>query len=114
MPPKKKPKRPWQETAKEAQEYRDASLARVSGLSSIDKPVHLNESILKNFVNIPREILPSLDVQITETLPENLIQALASGELSATDVTAAFLRRAVLAQKFVHIPLLARLLFGSY
>ena len=96
-PSKKKPKRPWQEVAKEAQEYRDATLAAFA----TNIPAALETS--KNSTKIPETILQAQDVTITESLPEELIKLLANGELTATEVTAAFLRRAALAQNLVGI-----------
>ena len=98
MPPKggRKRTRPWQDIATEAQEYRDASIAR----SWPDMP-QLPADLPKNVFTILRESLCQTDIQITEMLPEALLTALASGELTATSVTHAFLRRASLAQKLV-------------
>jgi hypothetical protein len=111
-PPNKKQKspRPWQQVAKEAQDYRDASLARVKpGLQDLFdtsekalRSIHLN-SLTKTAIPTLGEVLHPEDVKITETLPEILIAALASGEVSATDVATAFLRRAVIAQKLVSV-----------
>jgi len=53
---------------------------------------------------VPSKTLHPRDTKITETLPENLVKQLASGNLSAKVVTTAFLRRAVLAQKLVSLP----------
>jgi amidase len=105
MPPAKaKPKRPWQDIAKEAQEYRDASIARVvPGLPVAFEHIQLSERLPKNSIHGPSKALHPRDFKITETLPENLVKALASGELSSTDVTTAFLRRAGLAQKLVRV-----------
>ena len=107
---KQKPARSWQEVAKEAQDHREASLARVK-----PRPrdfVDTLERTLEGVQSHPtkgraiehiRTVLHPTDVQNTEMLPENLIRALASGALSATDVTASFLRRAVAAQKLVSV-----------
>jgi hypothetical protein len=51
----------------------------------------------------PAKVLHPDDVRITEMLPESLLALLASGELTATEVTTAFLRRAVIAQKLVSV-----------
>ncbi|KAH8811123.1 amidase signature domain-containing protein [Xylogone sp. PMI_703] len=97
--------RPWQEIAKEAQDHRDASLAKVkSGLpdSFNELEASLKTTQLNSSPGVAMEraraALHPVDVQITEMLPEVLIADLASGKLSATDVTTAFLRRAVVAQ----------------
>ena len=111
-PPSKKQKvqRPWQEIAKDAQDHRDASLAQVKpgpeSSSMYPAPEHALEqshpsAACKISMKFPETTLHPRDVQITETLPEDLVQSLATGELSATDVTTAFLRRAVIAQKLV-------------
>jgi amidase len=89
-------KRPWQDIAQEAQAYRDASITRVRP----DVP-QLPLNLPKNVLNIPRNTLSEGEIHITEAAPENLLSMLASGELTATAVTTAFLRRAGLAQKLV-------------
>lgn len=86
----------WQDIAKEAQEYRDASIARIKP----DVP-QIPTQLPKNVINIPRELLPHLEILITESPPEDLLRMLASRELSATAVCTAFLRRAGLAQRLV-------------
>lgn len=91
-----KRKRPWQDIAQEAQQYRDASIARVWP----DLP-QLPENLAKNVTEIPGTVLSQEEVQITEMPPECLLSVLASGDLTAVAVTTAFLRRASLAQKLV-------------
>lgn len=98
---KVKPKRPWQEIAKEAQEHRDASIAPFATALASETSINLP----RNSTTIPRNVLLARDLQITETLPEELVKLLANGDISATDVTTAFLRRAALAQKLVSISL---------
>ncbi len=95
---KAKPKRPWQDIAKEAQDYRDASVARVKP----DVP-QLPKNLPNNVINIPGETLSRKEVQITETPVEDLLSLLASGKLTAITVTTAFLRRAGLAQRLVRL-----------
>jgi amidase len=111
-PPSKKQKleRSWQEIAKEAQEHRDASLAQVKpGLPDLFDAFEENlESVQSNplkgvAIKLPGNVLHPRDVKITGLLPENLIKELAVGDLSATDVATAFLRRAVIAQKLVSV-----------
>lgn len=92
--------RSWQEIAQEAQDYRDASLSQVEVSNAFkDKPFPKN--LPKNSTIIPKDLLCDIDIKITETLLEELVEALATGILTATQVTTAFLRRAVLAQKLV-------------
>ena len=91
-----KKKRRWQDIAQEAQEYRDASIARVQ-----PNLAQLPENLPKDVTKIPGTVLSRKEVQITEMPPEDLLRVLASGELTAVAVTTAFLRRAALAQKLV-------------
>jgi amidase len=92
---KMKPKRPWQDIAREAQEYRDVSLATFA----TNVPAALET--IKNSKIILTKLLQAEDLAITVSLPEELVKLLANGELTATEVTTAFLRRATLAQKLV-------------
>jgi hypothetical protein len=99
---KRKLQRPWEEIAKEAQDHRDGSLARVKpGLPEAFERIQFSGELPKNSISVPGKALHPRDFRITETLPEELLKSLASGQLSAVDVTTAFLRRAVLAQKLV-------------
>jgi amidase len=99
---KRKLQRPWQKVAQEAQNYRDSSLARVQpGLPEAFERIQFSGELPKNSTSVPGKALHPRDFRITEKLPEELLKSLASGELSAVDVTTAFLRRAVLAQKLV-------------
>lgn len=100
-PTKAKQKRPWQDVAREAQRYRDASMAVVTADFPATSGGDESQELPKNSTDIATLTLHPRDMQITGSLPEELIRALASGDLSATDVTTAFLRRAALAQKLV-------------
>ena len=93
---KAKQKKPWQEIAQKAQEYRDASIAR----SYSDIP-ELPKHLPNNVFSLLRQSIGQEELHITEMLPEDLLIALAAGHLTATTVTRAFLRRASLAQKLV-------------
>jgi amidase len=93
---KGKPKRSWQDIVKQVQEYRDASLNKVQ------PPIPpLDGYRPKNSMDLPAKILQQAETHITEMPPEHLVSKLAHGELTATAVTSAFLRRAVLAQNIV-------------
>jgi amidase len=99
---KTKAKRPWQEIAKEAEDHRRASLAKViPGLPVAFERIQFSEALPKSSMDVPGKALQPKDFQITQKLPEELIRLMASGELSSVEVTTAFLRRAVLAQKLV-------------
>jgi amidase len=111
-PPNKKQKvlRSWQEIAKQAQDHRDASLAQVKpglpdSFATLEGTLEDVQSHLQKGVAIMAavKILHPDDVKITEMLPERLIAALASGDLSTTEVTTAFLRRAAISQKLVSV-----------
>ncbi len=98
---KPKPKRSWQEIAREAQEYRDACIANFTKEFPANSTTGQVAELPKNSIDIPSGVLGKRDLQITETLPEELVKLLANGELSATEVTTAFLRRAALARRLV-------------
>lgn len=98
---KSKAKRPWQDVAKEAQEYRNTSIDQVPGGSALSSNVL---SIPKNMMSVPETVLSHQDCQITQSLPEELVKLLADGQLSATEVTLAFLRRAAITQKLASRP----------
>lgn len=88
----------WQEVAKAAQDYRDASIARVEpAVPDVPKELPLDVS------RIPQELLSRQEVEITQSLAEDLITSIGSGQLSSTTVTKAFLRRAGLAQRLVSL-----------
>ncbi|KAL8663508.1 MAG: hypothetical protein Q9202_003818 [Teloschistes flavicans] len=89
--------RTWQETAKIAQDLRDASI------SWIDPPIPDVPSVMpKNVKDLPKHLLTTEEVLITETSAEDLLAALASGKLTSISVANAFLRRAGLAQRLTN------------
>ena len=84
---------PWQDVAKRAQEYRNASINRVE--PAVPKvPDHLPLDVTK----IPNGLLSDRDLVITQTSPEELVEKLALGQFKSIEVTNAFLRRAGIAQ----------------
>ncbi|RSL74472.1 hypothetical protein CEP51_011554 [Fusarium floridanum] len=80
----------------QVRQCRDASIAVEPPLPNL--PVKLP----RNVTDLPRQLLTSREVEITEKSPEDLVQLMASGSLSAVEVTKAFLRRAALAQRLVN------------
>lgn len=92
----KKQKSSWRSIAQDAQDYRDASIEAVQ--SPMSQPL---ASLPQNVLHIPATILSEAETTITETAPEELVFSLANGELTAREVTAAFLRRAAIAQTLV-------------
>ncbi|PSN70225.1 putative glutamyl-tRNA amidotransferase subunit A [Corynespora cassiicola Philippines] len=86
----------WQEIANKAQQHRDATIALV------EPPIPDIEHLPLNSTPIPKTILTPAEISITESDPADLVSKLASGTLSSSEVTKAFLRRAALAQKLTN------------
>ena len=74
-------------------QYRDETIAEIS-----PKVPDAPSELPLDLTSIPRQLLSEDEVRITEQAPEELLSALASGQLTSTAVTTAFLRRAGLAQ----------------
>ncbi|MCJ1430787.1 hypothetical protein MMC27_000137 [Xylographa pallens] len=91
------PQKPWQEIAQEAQDYRDASIAMFDPDTS-----RLPKILPRNVFKVLRQHLSQTEMELTEKPPEELLKLLASGTVTATAVTTAFLRRAGLAQKLTN------------
>lgn len=86
----------WQQITKASQAHRDATL------SALDPPLPVLPADLPlDVTRLPRDVLTAEEVRITELMPEEVVAQLASRELSAVQVTKAFLRRAGLAQMLV-------------
>ena len=95
----------WRAIAQRAQDHRDASIAAVEPpLEGMPAELPLDVS------KLPQDILNEHEAWITESPPDELVEFLARGQLTATAVAKAFLRRAALAQKLVclHRQLLRR------
>ncbi|KAL6704620.1 hypothetical protein ACN47E_008017 [Coniothyrium glycines] len=82
----------WEAIAAEAQTRRDETIAQLS-----PPPPPLPPNLPKNVMHLPNQILDTSDVAITELHAEQLLASLASGSLSALEVTQAYLRRAAVA-----------------
>lgn len=91
--------RKWEETAKIAQDLRDRSIADVEPAIPA-----IPSELPKNVVSLPRVLLSEAEVSLTEKSPESLLAELATGAISSSAVTLAFLRRAGLAQKLASTP----------
>ena len=87
----------WQEIAESMQKHRADTIAAVQPAVP-DPPTNLP----LNVTGIPKELLSEEVVSITEKPPEQLISDLASGKLTSTAVTEAFLQRAGLSSKLVN------------
>lgn len=86
----------WQEIAKRAQEYCDATINLVE--PSIPKvPAELPLDVTA----IPRNLLSPEELDITQLGPAQLVISLASGQLRSVEVITAFLQRAGIAQRLV-------------
>ena len=85
----------WQEIAEVAQNHRDDSIRRVDPpIPQVADP----ERLPLDRTDIPKYLLTTEEVIITQTAPEDLVASLASGKYTSTTVATAFLRRAGLAQ----------------
>lgn len=86
----------WEQVAADRQKYRDATIA------ILDPPIPaVPKELPLNVTGIPKQLLTSDEIKITEMKVEELVPALAGGRLSAVEVTNAFLRRAAVAQGLV-------------
>lgn len=98
MSPKiKRPQRSWQEIAGEAHAHRDSTIAQVVPAVPI-VPHNLPNRVLE----LPEQLLDIETISITNKLPEQILAMLVTGEVSAVDVTTAFLRRAAMCQGLVN------------
>ena len=87
----------WQDVAKIAQDRRDDSIRRV------EPPIpEIPDQLPLDRTDIPKYLLSTEEIIITQTAPEDLIISLALGKYTSTTVTIAFLRRAGLAQGLVN------------
>lgn len=88
----------WIQVAEEAQAYRQASIDRCQSITQ-EVAAQIGDSLdSTNLSGISKKVLSSEELEITESLPEDLQSALAGKKYSATAVTTAFLKRAVVAQ----------------
>ncbi|KAI9815959.1 MAG: hypothetical protein M1827_001951 [Pycnora praestabilis] len=87
----------WQEVAEKMQKHRAETIAKVR------PPIpDVPSKLPLNVTGIPKELLSSREIELTETAPEELVASLASGKLTSTEITNAFLRRAGLASKLAN------------
>ncbi|KAI9698344.1 MAG: hypothetical protein M1820_007506 [Bogoriella megaspora] len=94
---RKRTSRQWQEIVQQARGLREASLAVVQPPFP-----RVPDTTKKNVTGIAGQILSPEECNITSAKPEDLLDALASKALSATEVTNAFLRRAALSQNLTN------------
>lgn len=90
---KKSPKKLWTDIADEARRHRDATIAALSPTAPT-----VPSKLPKNTLHVPEQLLEPLVISTTELPPEELLLRLSKGDLSAVQVTSAFLRRAAIAQ----------------
>lgn len=83
----------WQVVVDQVQSHRKSTIAKVQ------PPIpEIPAQLPRNVTAIPRKLLSSREIDITEQTAEKLVSSLATGDLSSREVTNAFLRRAGLAQ----------------
>ena len=87
----------WEAVAESMRKARDDSIAAVE--PAVPEPP---SELPLNVTGIPKQLLSEDVVQITESSPQDLVAQLASGKLTSTAVTRAFLQRAGLASKLVN------------
>jgi amidase len=87
----------WQDVAATAQAYRDKTIAAVE-----PKVPEAPTQKVFNVTGIPAELLSADTIEITELSTESLLHRIATGGLTSTKVTTAFLQRAGLAGKLVN------------
>ncbi|KAK1081351.1 hypothetical protein LTR33_004764, partial [Friedmanniomyces endolithicus] len=90
-------KKSWQDISAAMLKHREQTIAAIEPAVP-DPPKELP----LNVTGIPKQLLPADVISITETPTEKLLQKLASGGISSTDVTKAFLQRAGLASKLTN------------
>ncbi|CAO2649299.1 Nn.00g066840.m01.CDS01 [Neocucurbitaria sp. VM-36] len=83
----------WEEIAKEAQDYRDSTIAQLSPPAPV-----VPSELPKNVTSLPEQLLDHQILAITSLLPEELLSCIASGQLSAVEVSRAYLQRAAVSQ----------------
>lgn len=88
----------WQDIAATAQAYRDKTIAAIEP----KVPEVAAHNKLLNVTTVPAELLSADVIEVTELPTETLLGRLATGSLTSTQVTKAFLQRAGLAGKLVN------------
>lgn len=86
-------KKGWAEVAEEAQCHRGATITTLSPPAP-----NVPSDLPKNTLQVPGQLLDESVLSITALLPEELLNALSTGQLSAVQVTVAYLQRAAVAQ----------------
>ena len=90
---KARSRKTWTEIAEEAQRYRNDTIASLSPSAPQIHPILPN-----NVLHMPDQLLDQSVSAITNLLPEELLVHLSIGQLSAVEVTTAFLQRAAISQ----------------
>lgn len=87
------PKKAWTEIAREAQAHRDATINALLPFAPEIPP-----DLPKNVLHMPEQLLDQSVLSITRMPLKDLLKALATGQLTAVQVTTAYLQRAAVAQ----------------
>ncbi|KAF2624023.1 amidase [Macroventuria anomochaeta] len=90
---KRKSPKSWTEIAEKAQSHRDVTIASLSPSAPKVPP-----DLPKNVLHIPEQLLDQSVLLITNLPFEELLLCLSTGQLSAVQVTTAYLQRAAVAQ----------------
>ncbi|KAF1933707.1 amidase [Didymella exigua CBS 183.55] len=86
-------RRAWTDVAEEAHRHRDATIAALSPPAP-----KVPSDLPKNTMHVPDQLLDHSVLPVTKLLPEELLLSLSTGQLSAVQVTTAYLQRAAVAQ----------------
>lgn len=87
----------WEEIVKDAQNHRDSTIALLSPPAPL-----VPTSPPNNVTGIPEQVLDKQTISITSLLPEELLASLATGQLTALQVTNAYLQRTAVAQQLAN------------
>lgn len=90
---KDSPKGAWAKIAEEAQGHRDDTIAALS-----TPPPKVPSNLPKNIIHVSDQVLDGSTLSITNVPPEELLLLLSTGQLSAMEVTTAYLQRAAFSQ----------------
>ena len=90
----------WQDKAKSARDYRDATLSKVEPpLGPLPDPLPLSSQ------DLPKQLLTEREYELTQNYDAIvLLEMLRSKKVTSEELTRAFLRRAALAQYAVRSP----------
>ncbi|KAF1851201.1 amidase [Cucurbitaria berberidis CBS 394.84] len=86
-------KKSWRDISKEARDYRDTTISQLSPLAP-----SVPSDLPKKVLGVPDQLLGQHVTSITSLLPEKLLASIATGQLSAVEVSRAYLQQAAVSQ----------------